>query len=486
MANTVRYTIKVLLLTIVGLPVALQCLLVPVFMVTIPMKNSLGIPLLYALYAGITVLVGSLTFVFARRAQLPSNFSARYLPVVAALLVTWLVWALAMALNGGDFEQLTKSPLVLVFLPYFGIFILLMMEGNMWVLLSIASLLYATAVLFFWLGSRHRSMDNLRGRWPVAAVFSVLLCVLLWQADDRRKAFISGKLKGEALIEEVNLAEYRPFAADNVLVKIQPPPSLHFDDDTAPRLDGATAAYPVYAAMAQALYSPEQAEKLVQANKTDGAYKNLIDGKTDIIFVAQASEEHIRAAKQKGVELKFTPIAKEAFVFLVSQSNSVASLTLQQIQGIYSGKFEQWSDVGGTKAPIIAFQRPENSGSQTVMKAKVMQGVPLRQALKEEVVQGMGGLVSTVARYRNSAHAIGYSFRYYTTRMKNQEAVKLLSVNGVSPSTQSIRSSTYPLTVDVYMVTSNQSRPSTQKLMDWILSKQGQQLIEDTGYVPVR
>jgi phosphate transport system substrate-binding protein len=70
--------------------------------------------------------------------------------------------------------------------------------------------------------------------------------------------------------------------------------------------------------------------------------------------------------------------------------------------------------------------------------------------------------------------------------MKNQEAVKLLSVNGVSPSTQSIRSSTYPLTVDVYMVTSNQSRPSTQKLMDWILSKQGQQLIEDTGYVPVR
>jgi phosphate transport system substrate-binding protein len=63
----------------------------------------------------------------------------------------------------------------------------------------------------------------------------------------------------------------------------------------------------------------------------------------------------------------------------------VASLTLQQIQGIYSGKFEQWSDVGGTKAPIIAFQRPENSGSQTVMKAKVMQGVPLRKALKEQL-----------------------------------------------------------------------------------------------------
>jgi phosphate transport system substrate-binding protein len=212
----------------------------------------------------------------------------------------------------------------------------------------------------------------------------------------------------------------------------------------------------------------------------------LIEGKVDLIFVAQASHEHRQMAQEKGTPLKFTPIAKEAFVFLVNEGNPVLNLTIEQLRGLYAGHINDWAQLGGIKGAITAFQRPANSGSQTVMETRVMQGERMRAPLQEEKMRGMGGLVRQVASYRNATQAIGYSFRYYTTRMKNAQTIRLLSINGVAPTNENVLNGTYPLTVELYMVTAGEPKPEVRKLMDWMLSKQGQQLIADTGYVPLR
>ena len=68
-------------------------------------------------------------------------------------------------------------------------------------------------------------------------------------------------------------------------------------------------------------------------------------------------------AKEKGVELEIVPIVKDAFVFFVNTENPVESLTLEQIQGIYTGNIKNWKDVGGDNERIVAYQRPANSGS---------------------------------------------------------------------------------------------------------------------------
>ena len=99
--------------------------------------------------------------------------------------------------------------------------------------------------------------------------------------------------------------------------------------------------------------------------------------------------------------------------------------------------------------------------------------------------------------YRNQEESIAYSFRFYLQEMVQHgrsrmvkfwpvNPVKLLSVNGITPNVENIRNGTYPFTVDVYAVTGGTTNPHVQKLIDWLLSPQGQELIEKVGYVGLR
>ncbi|EDW6542789.1 PstS family phosphate ABC transporter substrate-binding protein [Salmonella enterica subsp. enterica] len=265
-----------------------------------------------------------------------------------------------------------------------------------------------------------------------------------------------------------------------------------------PVVSGATALYPLYAS---AYYNLVPEPKVKNKNnkepiwgryylphaRTPQAYDYLIMGNTNLIFVAQPSEGQRKRAVDAGVRLTYTPFAREAFVFIVNASNPVSSLTEQQVRDIFSGKITRWSQVGGGDERIQAWQRPEDSGSQTVMLAKVMKGTPMMPAKKNTVYDLMGGGIRGVANYQNTQPSIGYSFRYYVTQMNKDISpnLKLLAINGIAPTVVNIRNGTYPYVVDVYMVTRENPLPETQKFVDWFLSPQGQSLVEDVGYVPM-
>ncbi|MDR3162730.1 MAG: substrate-binding domain-containing protein, partial [Helicobacteraceae bacterium] len=187
---------------------------------------------------------------------------------------------------------------------------------------------------------------------------------------------------------------------------------LYFTSDF-PRLDGATSFYPIYGAVAEALYQ----KPAVASSRTDGAYDNLINGEADLIVVFAPSPEQLARAEQAKAELVLTPIGKEAFVFLVNKENPIKSLTIEQIQKIYTGEITNWRDLGGEDEKIFAFQRDKNSGSQTAMENGVMKELTLKKPLMEEIHGLMSGLIDVVADYRNAQNAIGYSFRYFVTDM---------------------------------------------------------------------
>jgi phosphate transport system substrate-binding protein len=228
------------------------------------------------------------------------------------------------------------------------------------------------------------------------------------------------------------------------------------------------------------------ADERVEITRTVRAYERLIAGETDLIFAAQPSPAQRQRAAERGVELDLTPVAREAFVFIVRPDNPVRGLTLEQIRAIYSGRTTDWRELGGAPGRIIAFQRPADSGSQTVMQARVMQGKPMSAPLAEERVRGMGGLVRQVAAYRDTAQSIGYTFRYYATQMHGDVTLRLLAIDGVEPRIDTIRDGSYPLTVDVYMVTRQDPPAPVRQLMAWFLSPRGQRLIEDVGCVPLK
>lgn len=102
---------------------------------------------------------------------------------------------------------------------------------------------------------------------------------------------------------------------------------------------------------------------------TYGSFQNLLEGTCDVILSTPLSAEQEQAAREAGVTLELTPIAREAFVFAVNAKNPVTGLTQQQLKDIYAGKITSWKAVGGADRPIIAYQRNADSGSQNYMTA---------------------------------------------------------------------------------------------------------------------
>ncbi|MGM9950412.1 MAG: PstS family phosphate ABC transporter substrate-binding protein [Lysinibacillus sp.] len=285
---------------------------------------------------------------------------------------------------------------------------------------------------------------------------------------------------------EINVHEYAPFTEGSAVKTLDEKATLTLEGEL-PVLDGATAMYPLYSAFVQAVYPENPSyyeEGTVMVSTTPYAYENLFNGEADVIFAAAPSENQIKMAEQRGIELELTPIGREAFVFFVNKKNPVDSLTLEQIRTIYAGESTNWSEVGGSKEDIRAFQRPQDSGSQTALQ-HLMGDTPIMEAPTEDVVSGMGGIISEVAQYKNYKNAIGYTFRYYSTEMVGNEEIKLLAIDGVAPTKENIRNGTYPIASEFYAVTAGTDNPNVQKLLEWILSPQGQALVEKVGYVPV-
>jgi phosphate transport system substrate-binding protein len=165
----------------------------------------------------------------------------------------------------------------------------------------------------------------------------------------------------------INLQAYSPFAKKTKAVLLDTISTLKLETDL-PLLNGATALYPVYSAFAQAVYPKKKYNWYggeVACNNTIRAYENLINKTADIIFVAPPSKKQLEEAEKAGVNFRYTPIGKEAFVFFVNSQNPVSDLTIEQLQAIYSSEITNWKELGGNDEAIRPFQRNENSGSQT-------------------------------------------------------------------------------------------------------------------------
>lgn len=207
----------------------------------------------------------------------------------------------------------------------------------------------------------------------------------------------SGALYGmERYRESITLREaqdlldrYAPYGEDSLVARLDAPPTLRLEEPL-PRMDGATALYPIYSAFARALYPEEQIEGHLLCSTTTGAWDAIVRGDADIIFTAAPNLEQLQEAEDRGVTLNFTPIGKEAFVFFVNAKNPIEGLTLAQVRSIYAGETTQWTDLDvPSLGRIRAFQREPGSGSQSAL-IRLMGDAPLMTPPTREVAGDMG------------------------------------------------------------------------------------------------
>lgn len=255
-----------------------------------------------------------------------------------------------------------------------------------------------------------------------------------------------------------------------------------FTRDNFPRLDGSADAVPLAQTMSAVLLGEfqQQASDLTQFSGTDQSFQRLMEGECDLLLVSDPQPSVLDEMKQSGFEVQMEQLAQDGLVFVVPADNPVDSLTVEQLRGIYTGEITNWKDVGGQDAEILPFQHGDDTGSQALMDQLVLDGQKMTDAPKGYAMTTY--LEEGVQSYTYSPNAIGYTFYRHTQDLSQAQGVKLLQVDGVSPSAQTIGDQSYPLTTTYYVAMSAQQPQDslTSVLYHWMLAPSGQQLLE--GY----
>ena len=284
----------------------------------------------------------------------------------------------------------------------------------------------------------------------------------------------------------IDIHAYLPFKEDSKIVKTDSK-TLKLTENL-PRIDGAAALFPVYSAFVNAVYpnTTKLHDGIFEYNNTPDGYRLLAEKETDIFIGVYPSDEQRAYAEENQTTFEYTPIGTEAFVFFVHKDNPITNLTTEQIKDIYSGKITNWKDVGGKNEKIAAFQRNEGSGSQSMLK-RFMGDTPITDAPTEMVNDLMAGIIEQVADYKSKTNSIGFSFRYYVEGIIKNPDIKMISIDGAAPTSENIRNGSYPILTPIYAVTYKENQNgNVDKLLEWILSDEGQYIINETGYVGIK
>jgi len=234
---------------------------------------------------------------------------------------------------------------------------------------------------------------------------------------------------------------------------------------------------------------PEQYEDFfwqhVKSSQTHGAFMNLIDGNADIILTHRTiSPDEKLHADSVEVTLIETPIALDAFVFVVNKNNPLKSLTVNQVQKIYTGEITNWSQVGGNHASIKVFTRPRNSGSEEVLRKLVMDGLEPADFPESSI----GGMSQVFGEILNNVYGICYTFNNYKdlqARVPDSEVPKI-SINGIFPDKNTVRNRLYPFISEVHVAIRTDLDHNTMayKLYEWMQSESAKSTITECGFIP--
>jgi phosphate transport system substrate-binding protein len=214
----------------------------------------------------------------------------------------------------------------------------------------------------------------------------------------------------------------------------------------------------------------------VEGGGTATGMTALAQGKIDICMASRTiwSEEAQQLAAAFGTIGVSTRVAKDALSIYVNPENPVMDLTLEQIGNIYLGTIQNWSDVGGEKAPIRLLNRLPTSGTYAYFQEHVLNGKPYSASCQS--LPTTKAIVETVAKDK---YAIGYGGFAYETDIYH------CAVNGVEPSKENVLNDTYPLIRYLYLYTVNTPEGVTKDFINWVLSEHGQDIVKWVGYFPI-
>jgi phosphate transport system substrate-binding protein len=216
----------------------------------------------------------------------------------------------------------------------------------------------------------------------------------------------------------------------------------------------------------------------IAAEGSATGFAALID-KTAAIGMASrpAKPEEIANGKAKGVDLKETIVAYDGIAVIVNTANSIKGLTKKQVEQIFTGEITDWSAIGGSGGKISVYTRNTSSGTDAEFKELAMKKrdyAPDSQKLagNEQIAQEVG----------KNPNGVGYVGLAYT----KATGVKVVPIDGASPSKESVLGKSYPYARPTFFYTNGEPSGVVKEFIDFIVGADGQKIVEQVGFVPIK
>ncbi|OQX26633.1 MAG: phosphate ABC transporter substrate-binding protein [Desulfobacteraceae bacterium IS3] len=243
-------------------------------------------------------------------------------------------------------------------------------------------------------------------------------------------------------------------------------------------INGSTTVLPIAQKVSEEYMKIKPEVKIsISGGGSGEGIKAIIDGTTDIANSSRdMKEKEIELAKEKGINPVKHTVAYDCIVPVVHPSNTLTNLTIDQLKALYKGEFKNWKELGGPDAPVVVISRDTSSGTYEVWEEKVMK--------KERVFPGAqllasNGAVSTaVAKNKNAIGYIGFGY------VSNE--VKALTIGGIAGTDKTALDGTYPVSRPLFMFTQKAPEGEIKDFIDYILGPEGQKLVKESGFVPLK
>jgi len=243
-------------------------------------------------------------------------------------------------------------------------------------------------------------------------------------------------------------------------------------------MSGSTTVLPIAQACAEEFMNQNPNVNIsVRGGGSSIGIKDIMAGTVEIGNASRdAKEKEINKAKESGIELYQNIVANDGIAVIVNPQNTITNLTIEQIQAIYTGKVTNWKELGGPDMNIVIISRDTSSGTYEVFYEIAMK--------KQNIVQNCIMVASNnaaVTSVKDTPGAIAYAGLGYLS-----SSVKPLQVNGVDPTFENVLSGAYPVSRNLNMYTNGAPKGITKTFMDFILSSEGQDIVEKQGFIKIK
>jgi phosphate transport system substrate-binding protein len=190
--------------------------------------------------------------------------------------------------------------------------------------------------------------------------------------------------------------------------------------------------------------------------------------------------EKTQLLQKRGVATFELPVALDGLAVYVHEKNPLTEISLDQLNKIYTGVTKNWKDVGGGDECIILYGRENSSGTYAYFKEHVLQNAdyyPTTQTLP-----GTAAVINAVSK---DIRGIGYGGIAYLKGVKALKVKKNATTPGVEPTLENVQKNIYPISRFLYWYLAGQPKDQIKKLTDWVLTAEGQSVVNDVGYYPL-